>query len=164
MKKITLILTSLLIGSMMMIGCSKKDSAANDDNGGGTVTPPVTEFRVSYTIDTTSGWYTYAHCFKYNFTYYTSATDSVTLTNVTLPWSSEEFVVTKPFNALIKGRITYNEEELPDHPFTMGHCIYIRPGYSLDRPNNFTSKEQFIEKVTTHPTVLDFRFSHTFSN
>ena len=163
MKRITLIITAVLIGSMVFAGCKKKDTAANDDNNGGNVTPPVTEFRVSYAIDTTQGWYPYASCFKYNITYFTSETDSVTVTNVTLPWASEEFVVTKPFNALIKGRITYNEEDLPDHAFTMGHCIYIRPGFAVDRPSNFASKEQFIEKVTNHPTFLDFRASHTFS-
>ena len=162
MKRIAFIITALLIGSIMMTQCKKKDSAANDNNGGN-VTPPVTEFKVSYAIDNTQGEYPLATCFKYDITYFISETDSVTVTNVTLPWASEEFVVTKPFTASIKGRITYDEEELPDQAFTMGHCIYIRPGYVLDRPSNFVSKEQFIEKVTTHPTFLNFRASHTFS-
>lgn len=162
MKKITLILTSLLIGSMIMIGCSKKDSTSNDNNGGG-YEPTAT--KVQYKIDLINGQYPTANIFKYTIVYFVAENDSVVLHDVTLPWISPEFEVTeKPFRAKFSGYASYNEEDIPERSFSFSYRPYIYKNgsmvWSSGKDHNFVSKENFIEYITAHPTALNFFGSH----
>ena len=153
----------MLIGSMIMIGCSKKDSASNDDNNGGGQEPTATKVR--YKIDLIDGQYPTANIFKYTIVYYVAENDSVVLNDVTLPWSSPEFEITeKPFRAKFRGIASYNEEDIPEESFSFSYRPFIfenaYPVWSSGKDHNFVSKEKFIEYITAHPTALNIVGSH----
>ena len=164
MKKIALIITSLLIGSMIITGCSKKDSAANDNNsGGGGDTPSKT--MVFYKIDIENGQYPTANVFKYTIIYYVAENDSVIVNDVTLPWVSPEFEVTeKPFWTKFKGIAYYNVEDIPDGPFSFSYRPKIFENgqvvWSSAKDHNFESKEFFLERIAAHPTLMNFMGQH----
>ena len=166
MKKIALILTSLLIGSMIIIGCSKKDSAANDNNNsGGGGDEPTTKTMVRYKIDTISAQYPIANVFKYKITYFVGENDSVIVNNVTLPWVSPEFEVPeKPFWAIVKGEASFNEEDIPDRAFSFSYRPTVfENGHSVwttGKDHNFDSKQKFLDRIAEHPDLLDFRGQH----
>ena len=165
MKKLILILTSLLIGSMIMIGCSKKDSAANDNNGGGGGDEPTTKTMVRYKVDIIDAQYPTANVFKYTITYFVGENDSVVVNDVTLPWISPEFEVTeKPFWAIVRGEATFNEEDIPDRAFSFSYRPAILENgqsvWSSSKDHNFESREFFLERIAAHPTLLNFRGQH----
>ena len=83
--------------------------------------------------------------------------------NVSLPWTSEEITVTKPFDALMEGIMLFNEEELPDTVYygrmpslyVNGTLLGISGGIQ------WRSKENFIRMVTEHPDRLEINYSRT---
>ena len=162
MKRIGLVLTSLLIGCMIFIGCKKDEPAPTSSNGGST---PSSQPLVSYSIDTLHGQYPTAHCFTIDITYYTGENDSVVVTDVTLPWKSETFKINKtPFRAIIKGVVHYDMEDIPDEAFSFSYRPRIfykgTQQWTSGKNHDYASKEAFIEYITAHPTGLDFSGTH----
>ena len=161
MKKITFIITALLIGSLLLTNCKKKSA---DDNGN--VNPPTPD-EIRYRITKSNDSYTADPSLKYNIVYYTSNTDSVVLNNVSLPWQSEQITVTqKPFTARLKAELTFNEEDLPDHSFYLGHQHFIYYNTICYHPFNrfliMPSKEHFLNFVATHPDSELVRFTEEY--
>ena len=164
MKRISLILTSLLIGSMILVGCKKEDSTDTTTNNGGGG-EPTSKTMVSYKIDTVSAQYPIANVFKYTITYFVGENDSVVVNDVTLPWVSPEFEVTeKPFWAIVKGEASFNEEDIPDRAFSFSYRPAIiengQTPWSALKDHNFESKQKFLDRIAEHPTMMDFKGMH----
>lgn len=163
MKKISLVFVSLLIVSMIVFGCKKNTDSPDTGGNGGNEPTPVT--KVSYKIDTAQGTYPALDCFKYHIVYYVGENDSVVVDDATAPWVSEKFEVTKPFKAKFNGYVTYNLDDIPDDtPFSISYKLYIYENdyaaWTSGKKNDFVSKANFIEYISTHPTALIFRGIH----
>ena len=165
MKRISFIITSLLIGSMIMTGCSKDESPAS---GGGDNPQPSDPYDYYYEITNTNGTVTADTFIKYNITYYTSQTDSVMLENVTLPWQSEHIEIDDilHFKAILSAQAVYSEEDIPTEPFYAGikYTIYensqVMSSGSKFVPMN--SKDEFLTYVAEHPQALFLKFRDVY--
>ena len=167
MRKVLFIVVSLLILSVLFIGCKK--SSSNDDvvqPTPPTPTPPVETAVIKYHIHNEKPGFVISPCFRANLSYKNADGEMVIVENVSLPWTSEEITVTKPFEALMEGVMLFNEEELPDT------VVYGRmPSLYIDGELvglTFTSvdmwsKTNFLRMVTEHPDRLNFNFSRLIS-
>ena len=171
MRKVLFIVVSLLIVSVLFTGCKK--SSSNDEVVPPTPqpTPPpvetaVIKYHVHTVIHTAIGDMVLSPCFRANVSYKNADGEMVNVENVSLPWTSEEMTVTKPFDALIEGVMLFNEEELPDT------VVYGRlPSLYIDdqlvglsfASMNMWPKAGFINMVTEHPDRLNFNYSRLIS-
>ena len=163
MKKISLVFASLLIVSMIFAGC-KKDSAAPDSGNGGN--EPLVTHYLTYHVDNrdTINNHVMPNCFKFNVTYFTSETDSVVVTNVSLPWTSPKIELPHAaFTAKFRGVLVYNEDELPDTSFYAGYAYGIFkdviPVDGKQKYLPFSSKDKFLEYVASHPDGIILSFN-----
>lgn len=142
MKKVTLLLAVLFIGSLMYTGCKKDDPTPEPE-------PQPTTYTVAYKVLNVGLHDTLSACFKLNVTYIDADGKTVTLTDQALPWI-KSFEVESPFHAEMSGEFTYKEEELPD-PLYFGiyEGIIIRNAYYLDGAVNGGirpyTKEKFLK-------------------
>ena len=156
MKKTMLLLATLLIGGLMITGCSKEPTPTPDP----TPTPSTNTVKVAYKVSNTFQSLVMSDCFKLNVTYVDANGKEVTETGVTLPWT-KEFEVTKPFHAKMDGQIVYNVDELPD-PVVYGTCYGI--GYyqgtaliiTMESDMTTGSKERFLGVMEHNPDKLKF--------
>lgn len=152
MKKVTLLLVTLLIGGMMFSGC-KKDQP----------TPTTKTVKIAYKVDNNQPEMgTASDCFTYTISYVGVDGKLVTVNNIKLPWTSPEFEVTLPFTAKVEGNATFNEAELPDQVvFRSIRTIYVNSGQYTDGTLSFLSKDRFLEEYAANPDLLKFNFSKT---
>ena len=152
MKKVTFLLATLLIGGMMLMGC-KKDNPQTPD------TPSSKTAKVTYNISNTMMGAITSDCFKYTLTYMGADGNTVTVNDVSLPWTSPELTVTLPFNAKLEGKATYKEEELPDQVY-YGEVPTINvngsPFEMGDEGIKFSAKNVFLMLIAENPDMLNF--------
>lgn len=127
MKKVTMLLAVLFIGSLMYTGCKKDDPTPEPEPQ-----PTPTTYTVSYKVLNVGLQDTMSACFKLDVTYIDAEGKTVTLKDQALPWI-KSFEVESPFHAEMSGEFTYKEEELPDTVyFGIYDGIIIRNAYYLD--------------------------------
>ena len=163
MKKVTFLLATLLIGGLMLTGCKKDDPQPTP-----TPTPTTTTKTVVYKMD--NSWYdqtssssiTLSPCFHFTFSYKDANGMMVEVNDPTLPWT-KEITVTTPFEAKLEGKVTYNENELPEEgKVCVGALCTIKtdnnktadPSYQ-----QFRDKQQFLDFLSTHPDMLSYSFT-----
>ena len=122
MKKVMFLLATLLIGGMMFTGCKKDNPQPTPDTPSTpTETTKTFVYKVNNTFQTMSDvtgaltTHTISPCFHYTFSYKDADGKMVEVTDATLPWTKEISVKT-PFEAQLKGKVTYNESEIPTPP------------------------------------------------
>ena len=159
MKKITLLMATLFMVSMMITGCKKDDP---------TPEPTPNTYTVVYKIDNQSLVTSdiMSPCFKMNVSYTDANGQLVTENNVTLPWS-KSVDVKIPFHAKMTGTLTYNEAELPDHVvfgFIRGIGLYVNGSGNVPMEGEMsgTSKENFLIIAAEHPDWLQFTTEKDF--
>jgi hypothetical protein len=155
MKKVTFLLTTLLIGGMMLTGCKKAPQPTPE--------PESKTAKVTYKLDNVGLMQTGSNCFKYTVSYLGADGKLVTVNNVTLPWTSPEVTVKLPFTAKIEGDAIYNEAELPS---TVSYgCIYYlyMNGIEFQHEGEIytASKDEFISIMAENPNTLKFNYSKT---
>lgn len=162
MKKVTFLLATLLIGSMMLTGCKKDDPQPTPTPG---PTPTPATKTITYILDktcTVSGsLLTVSPCFRYTFTYKDADGKMVEVVDATLPWIKEINVKT-PFEAEMKGKITYNENDLPDYVYwgAPGN-INVGTSHSTSGGVRGNDKQEFLEIVAQNPEKLEFSYTKT---
>jgi uncharacterized lipoprotein YajG len=157
MKKVTFLLATLLIGSMMLTGCKK------DPQPTPTPDPESKTAKVVYKLGNTNGTETASDCFKYTVSYQGADGQMVTVNDVTLPWTSPEITVTLPFTAKIEGQASYNEADLPD-PLVFGwvYSLFVNGAdFQTVREIYSYPKEGFILSMAENPNDLKFSYSKT---
>ena len=160
MKKVTFLLATLLIGSMMLTGCKK------DPQPTPTPEPESKTAKVAYKLGNTHGSYTTSDCFKYSFSYLGADGQMVAVNDVTLPWTSPELTVNLPFTAKIEGQASYNEADLPASlVFGRAFSLLVN-GSEWYRVNEFYPfpKEGFIQMVAEDPDYVKFSYSRTIEH
>ena len=161
MKKSAFLFSALLMVSMLFIGCKK--SSSNDEQVKPTPqpTPPVETAVIKYHLHNVSGPYMISPCFRANMSYKNADGEMVTVENVSLPWTSEEITVTKPFEALMEGVMLFNEEELTDTvrygrmPRLYIDNILVGSLGGVD----LWPKQNFLKMVTEQPDKLEINYS-----
>jgi hypothetical protein len=163
MKKVTFLLATLLIGGLMLTGCKKDDPQPTP-----TPMPTPTTKTVVYKMDTS--WYdqtssssiTLSPCFHFTFSYKDANGTMVEVNDPTLPWT-KEISVTTPFEAKLEGKVTYNENELPEEgKVYFGALGTINVNHNTTTTPNlkeFHNKQQFLEFLSNHPDMLNFSFT-----
>lgn len=154
-----LLLANLLIGGLMITGCSKEPTPTP------TPEPSSKTVKVSYQFVKENAGVVLSDCFKLNVTYIDASGKEVTENGVTMPWV-KEFEVTKPFHAKMEG-LVYNENELPETVY-FGTCCGI--GYyqsselniSLQGGFGMGSKEKFLNTMAHNPDKLKFKVEKDF--
>ena len=160
MKKVTFLLATLLIGGMMLTGCKKDDPQPTP-----TPTPASTTKTITYILDKTStatgSTWAVSPCFRYTFTFKDADGKIVEVVDATLPWI-KEINVKVPFEAEMKGKITYNESELPDYVYwgAPGN-INIGTSHSTSGGVRGNDKQEFLELVAQKPERLEFSYTKT---
>jgi hypothetical protein len=85
----------------------------------------------------------------------------VEVTDATLPWTKEISVKT-PFEAQLKGKVTYNESEIPS-PVYFGTLASIEQSpENQTKPATgkyFEDKEDFLEYFATNSQMLEFDYT-----
>lgn len=160
MKKVTFLLATLLIGSMMLTGCKK------DPQPTPTPEPESKTAKVTYKLGDTHGSYTASNCFKYTFSYLGADGQMVAVNDVTLPWTSPEITVTLPFTAKIEGQASYNEADLPESlVFGRAFSLLVN-GSEWYKVNSFNPlpREGFIQMVAEDPNFVKFNYSSTIGH
>lgn len=162
MKKLTLLLATLLIGGMMLTGCKKDNPQPTPD------TPAQTTKTVVYTMDNvykeelSSATLTVSPYFHYTFKYKDANGTMVEVNDPTLPWT-KEISVTTPFEAKLEGTVTYNENELPEEgDIIFGTLGSIKSGDDKTIPQNaskFHARQQFLDFISTHADRLNYSFT-----
>ena len=161
MKKVTFLLATLLIGGMMLTGCRKDPQPTPTPDP--TPTPTPTTKTVVYKMDNFVLPYTeqtISPCFHYTFSYKDANGTMVEVSDATLPWS-KEINVTAPFEAQLKGTVTYKENEIPS-PVRFGTLGSIICGTNKTPAHGmklFDDKEDFIEYITERPQLLEYDFT-----
>ena len=159
MKKVTFLLATLLIGSMMLTGCKK------DPQPTPTPEPASKTAKVAYRLGDTFESMTASDCFKYTISYQGADGQMVTVNDVTLPWTSPELTVTLPFTAKIEGQATFNEADLPD-PVIFGQLYYL---YANGDECQFggelmaVERNAFMPYLAENPDILKFSYSKTIN-
>ena len=161
MKKVMFLLATVLIGGMMFTGC-KKDNPTPEP----TPDPEPTTTTVVYKVDNTNGNLTMSDCFKLNVTYTNAQGESVTETEVELPWS-KSIEVTLPFKAKMEGELVYNENELPEQVVfgkRYGIGWYSNGSLAIEMLGSIAkaNKESFLNLVEEHPDRLKFNMEKDF--
>lgn len=152
MKKVKYLLATLIIGGLLVTGCKKTEP---------TPTPTPTPEKIEYKILNTDGNHTISPCFKLDVTYLDANGQSVTETNITLPWS-KTFEVNFPFHAKMEGTFSYDEAELPEEIVlgcSRGIGAYTNGTLHIemnDKYSTFHSKEKFLNTIAEHPELLKF--------
>ena len=159
MKKVTFLFAALLIGGLLFTGCKK------DPQPTPTPDTPTTTTKVVYKVDNTIPNFTTSDCFKYTLTYVGADGNTVTVNDVSLPWTSPEITVkTLPFNAKIEGEAKFKEEELPDQVF-FGEVptIYVDGSPIANGTEGIRthSKAIFLDLLSKNPDMLKFSLSTT---
>ena len=165
MKKLTFLLATLLIGGMMFTGCKKDNPQPTPDTPS---TPTQATKTVTYKLDNTyyepvtSYTATVSPCFHYAFSYKDANGTMVEVNDPTLPWTNE-ISVTTPFEAKLEGKVTYNENELPEEgKVYFGALGTINVNHNTTTTPNlkeFHNKQQFLEFLSNHPDMLNFSFT-----
>ena len=174
MKKVTFLLATLLIGSMMLTGC-KKDTPNNGDNEGGGGNTPTTEkvYSVKYELLETAKvegvMVSVLPGCKFNVSYVDADGKTVEVQQVTAPWSVMIENVKTPFTAKMEGTITYDESQIPetDIVFTkLPKITFIGNGDPIIEENfkvhKWNTKQKFLEAVQQNPRLLQFEVSKAF--
>lgn len=161
MKKLTFLLATLLVGGMMLTGCKKDDP---NNNGGGetpTTTTKTVVYRMDNSIKAALGiTMTVSPCFHYTFSYKDADGNMVEVNDPTLPWS-KEITVTPPFEAQLKGTVSYDESEILS-PVYFGRLGSITQDlkHTIEEPvQSFDDKDDFIEYITARPQKLEYNFT-----
>ena len=153
MKKLSFLLTALLIGGMMLTGCKKPEPTPDPE-------PTPTTYTVSYKVLDTDGSLVLSPCFKLNVSYTDANGQTVTLNNQTLPWI-KNIEVTAPFHAKMEGTFVYDEQDLPDqlvYGKFLGIVVYQGSSFDGSPSGRLMTypKEGFIEIMAQHPDRLSF--------
>ena len=161
MKKVTFLLATLLIGSMMLTGCKKPTPTPTPDPQ-----PSLTTTKVVYQVENTNGNLVMSDCFKLNVTYTNAKGESVTETGVVIPWS-KTIEATAPFHAKMEGELVYNENELPEQVvFGKRYGVGSYSGGSLviEMVGGISSanKESFLNLMQNNPDRLKFTIEKDF--
>lgn len=166
MKKLSLLLATLLIGGMMLSGC-QKDTPNNGGNQGGDT--PATEkvYSVKYelletavvenvTVNVIPG------C-KFDVSYVDADGKTVEVKQVTAPWSVTVENVKQPFTAEMKGKVSFDESQIPDTDVTFVKLPKISfIGTGAPSPTDsfkvykFGTKQQFLNRVQEKPSLLEY--------
>ena len=168
MKKVTFLLATLLIGSMMLTGC-KKDTPNNGDNEGGGGNTPTTEkvYSVKYELLETAKvegvMVSVLPGCKFNVSYVDADGKTVEVQQVTAPWSVMIENVKTPFTAKMEGTITYDESQIPETDITfvkLPKITLVAGGVNHVADNfkvyNFNTKEKFLNAVQENPRLLEY--------
>ena len=175
MKKVMFLLATLLIGGMMFTGCKKDNPQPTPDTPSTpTETTKTFVYKVNNTFQTMSDvtgaltTHTISPCFHYTFSYkdadgkMVEVTDAtVEVTDATLPWTKEISVKT-PFEAQLKGKVTYNESEIPTPVFfgTLASIEQSTENHTKPATGKyFEDKEDFLEYIATNPQMLEFNYT-----
>ena len=85
----------------------------------------------------------------------------VEVTDATLPWTKEISVKT-PFEAQLKGKVTYNESEIPSPVFFGTLASIEQSAEHHTKPATgkyFEDKEDFLEYISTNSQLLEFNYT-----
>ena len=161
MKKVMYLLTTLLIGGMMLTGCKKNDPDPEPE-------PTPTTTKIAYRVSNTNGKYTMPACFKVNVTYLDATGQEVTENDQTLPWN-KIVEVTPPFHAKMVGEYVFDTAQLPETGnFAFGTRFAILLESAGDNPLNFYGnlmyqpKEKFFKALEHDPNYLKFHKEEDF--
>ena len=152
MKKVTFLLATLLIGSIVFTGCKKDNNASGD--------PTSKTFKVSYALENTTTVegvvLTTADCFKFDVTYTGADGNPVEVKGVTLPWSIAAFDVKAPFTAKVEAKPVYNEADLPDEFVYGANAVIYKNGAQAKRSNDIYKriKVKFLQTAQESPEEL----------
>ena len=152
MKKLTVLLTALIIGGMMFTSCKKTDPEP---------TPGTNTKTVEYSIPTTLAGNTMSPGLYFNIKYTGADGNPVSLENVAAPWS-QSITVVPPFEAKCEVEVVLNQDELPDK-VSFCQFLAIKCG-NLDIFNKYhldSTKEKLINLSIEHPEKM--RYSKTLS-
>lgn len=159
------------VGGMIAISCNREngDESGNGTNGNKKIT---IQYQMKDAFTQNSQALQLNPCFHYNLKYVDATGKTVEVNNVSAPWALPAFDVKTPFTAKIEGTIVYNEADLPETGIIIFGAVPnihtnengVEKDYSLnDLPvGQFSSKEQFLSFMSTHPERLTFTFEHTF--
>ena len=155
MKRVLFLLTTLLIGGLMLSGCKKDNPTPEPEPE-----PTPTTTRVVYMVSNTISGKVMSSCFRLNVTYNDANGQEVTENGVTLPWT-KVVEVSSSFHAKMTGEIVYNEEELPETViFGKPHGIGYYNGESLviEIAGGLTTgnKNKFLDMMAEDPNRLQF--------
>ena len=160
MKKMSFLLTTLLIGGMMFTACTKDPEPTPDPE------PATPTYSVVYKVSNTNMFSQYylSDCFKLNVTYTDANGESVTETGLKLPWT-KTIGVEAPFHAVMSGSLVYDEAELPDlvtfgvlKDLSVYHGESVISGNAGQTPGSIMqlSKAKFLQVLEEHPDYLTF--------
>ena len=160
MKKVTFLLATLLIGSIVFTGCKKDNNASGDSTS--------KTFKVSYALENTATVegvvITTDECFKFDVTYNGADGNPVEVKGVTLPWSIAAFDVKAPFKAKIEASPVYNEADLPD-TFTYGaFAVIYKDNVGVGRGGDIynRTKVKFLQTAQENPEHLIIKAESEF--
>ena len=167
MKKLLFFLTMVCLGGMIVMSCNRE----NGSNTGGDKKIAI-QYQLKNVFTQNGATQQLTPCFHYNIRYVDDTGKTVELNNVSAPWNLPAFEIKTPFTAKIEGTIVYNESEIPETgPIYFGvvpniHTTEngVEKDYGLnDSPvGQFSSKEQFLTFIASHPERLKFTLEHTF--
>ncbi|MBQ1780178.1 MAG: hypothetical protein II001_01950 [Bacteroidales bacterium] len=165
MKKITLLMATLFMVSMMITGCDR-DNPTPTPTPTPTPDPTPNTYTVVYRVDNQVGSLTLSPCFKMNVTYTDASGQQITEDGVTLPWS-KSVDVNIPFHAEMSGTLTYNEADLPEtvvYGLVRGIGLYTNGSGDIEIVGSMhtASKENFLRLITEHPDRLQFTMEKDF--
>jgi len=152
MKKVTFLLATLLIGSIVFTGCKKDNNTPSDSTS--------KTFKVSYALENTATVegvvITTDECFKFDVTYNGADGNPVEVKGVTLPWSIAAFDVKAPFTAKVEAKPVYNEADLPDEFVYGANAVIYKNGAQAKRNNDIYKriKVKFLQTAQESPEEL----------
>lgn len=168
MKKVMFLLATLFIGGMMLTSCKKDNPQPTPDSPSTpTETTKTFVYKVNNTFQTMSDvtgaltTHTISPCFHYTFSFKDADGKMVEVTDATLPWTKEISVKT-PFEAQLKGTVTYNESEIPTPVFFGTLASIEQSTENHTKPATgmyFEDKEDFLEYFATNPKMLEFNYT-----
>lgn len=171
MKKLAFLFAALLIGGMMLTGC-KKDNQNNGGNESGD-TPTEKVYSVKYelletavveneTVNVIPG------C-KFDVSYVDADGKTVEVKQVTAPWSVTVENVNTSFTAEMKGKVTFDESQIPETNVTFVKLPKISfIGTGAPSPSEsfkvykFSTKQQFLDRVQEKPSLLEYSITKSF--
>ena len=151
MKKLSFLLVTLLIGGVMLTGCTKEEEPITPE-------PTPTETTIVYSISNTyegTQVYTLSPGLYFTFTYTDADGKEVKVENAELPWE-KTITVTSPFEAKLEGEITYKEEELPEK---VVFCKNIKIDPAMGSITQGSVINDFPQFVAQHPEEFKFSLS-----
>jgi hypothetical protein len=160
MKKVTFLLATLLIGSIVFTGCKKDNNASGDSTS--------KTFKVSYALENTATVegvvITTDECFKFDVTYNGADGNPVEVKGVTLPWSIAAFDVKAPFTAKVEAKPVYNEADLPDEFVYGANAVIYKNGVQAKRSNDIYKriKVKFLQTAQESPEELIIKTEREF--